>query len=61
MEIAVQVNGKIRGKLMVPVDMTREQAQETLPALDEVKVMLGGKQIVKLIFVPGRLLNLVVK
>ncbi len=60
-EIAVQVNGKIRGKLMVPVDMTREQAQETLPALDEVKVMLGGKQIVKLIFVPGRLLNLVVK
>ncbi len=60
-EIAVQVNGKIRGKLMVPVDMTREQAQETLPALDEVKTMLGGKQIVKLIFVPGRLLNLVVK
>jgi len=60
-EIAVQVNGKIRGKLMVPVDMTREQAQETLPALDEVKAMLGGKQIVKLIFVPGRLLNLVVK
>ncbi len=60
-EIAVQVNGKIRGRIMVPVDMTREQAQETLPTLDEVKALLGDKQIVKLIFVPGRLLNLVVK
>ncbi len=60
-EIGVQINGKVRGKLMVPVNMTREQAQEELPKLDEVKALVGDKQIVKLIFVPGRLLNIVVK
>ena len=60
-EIGVQINGKVRGKLMVPVNMTREQAQEELPKLDEIKALIGDKQIVKLIFVPGRLLNVVVK
>ena len=60
-EIAVQLNGKVKGKLMVPVTMTREEAQATLPNSDEVKRLIGDKQIVKCIYVPGRLLNLVVK
>ena len=60
-EIAVQVNGKVRGKLMIPTATTRESAQEELPKLDSVKALVGDKQIVKVIFVPGRLLNLVVK
>ena len=60
-EIAVQLNGKVKGKLMVPITMTREEAQATLPDSDEVKRLIGDKQIVKCIYVPGRLLNLVVK
>ena len=60
-EIAVQLNGKVKGKLMVPVTMTREEAQAALPGSDEVKRLVGDKQIVKCIYVPGRLLNLVVK
>ena len=60
-EIAVQLNGKVKGKLMVPVTMTKEEAQAALPASDEVKRLVGDKQIVKCIYVPGRLLNLVVK
>ena len=60
-EIAVQLNGKVKGKLMVPVTLTREAAQEELPRLDAVKALVGDKQIVKCIYVPGRLLNLVVK
>jgi leucyl-tRNA synthetase len=60
-EIAVQLNGKVKGKLMVPVTMTREEAQAALPDSDEVKRLVGDKQIVKCIYVPGRLLNLVVK
>ena len=60
-EIAVQLNGKVKGKLMIPADMTRETAQEELPKLPEVQKLTEGKQIVKVIFVPGRLLNLVVK
>ncbi|MBR4537806.1 MAG: leucine--tRNA ligase [Clostridia bacterium] len=60
-EIAVQLNGKVKGKLMVPITMTRETAQEELPKLDAVKALIGDKQIVKCIYVPGLLLNLVVK
>ena len=60
-EIAVQINGKVKGKLMVPVTLTKEEAQAELPNKDEVKKLIGDKQIVKCIYVPGRLLNLVVK
>ena len=60
-EIAVQLNGKVRGKLMIPTTLTRESAQEELPRLPAVQALVGDKQIVKVIFVPGRLLNLVVK
>ncbi len=57
----MQLNGKVKGKLMVPITMTRETAQEELPKLEEVQKLIAGKQIVKCIYVPGRLLNLVVK
>ena len=60
-EIAVQLNGKVRGKLMVPREMSREQAESELPGWPEVQRLLDGKQVIKLIFVPGRLLNLVVR
>ena len=60
-EIAVQVNGKVRGKLMIPITMTRESAQEELPKLPAVQQIVGDRQIVKVIFVPGRLLNIGVK
>ena len=59
-EIAVQINGKIRGRIMVPAGLTREQA-DTLREHPEVVKAIGDKQIVKFIFVPGRLLNIVVK
>ena len=60
-EIAVQVNGKVKGKLMIPATLTRESAQEELPKLPQVQKIVDGRQIVKVIFVPGRLLNIVVK
>jgi len=60
-EIAVQLNGKVKGKLMVPAALTKEAAQEELPKKDSVKALIGDRQIVKCIYVPGRLLNLVVK
>ena len=59
-EIAIQINGKIRGRIMVPADLTREQA-DTLRDQPDVVKAVGDKQIVKFIFVPGRLLNIVVK
>ena len=60
-EIALQINGKVRGRLMVPSTMTREEGEKTLPRNPDVVRFTEGKSIVKIIFVPGRLLNLVVK
>ncbi len=60
-EIAVQVAGKVRGRIFVSPDMTAEQAATALPVLPEIQEIVGDRQIVKVIFVPGRLCNLIVK
>jgi len=60
-EIAVQVGGKVRGHIRVHPDMTNEQAQKELPQRADVQAFIGDKALVKLIFVPGRLCNLIVK
>ncbi|MBQ9251093.1 MAG: leucine--tRNA ligase [Clostridia bacterium] len=60
-EIAVQINGKVRGRIHIPADLTRESAEKELPENPEVQKLTTGKQIVKVVFVPGRLLNIVVK
>lgn len=60
-EIAVQVCGKVRGRVMVPADMTREQAEKELPGHPDLQKYLSGKTLTKLIFVPGRLVNLIVR
>ncbi|MEG0268856.1 MAG: leucine--tRNA ligase [Clostridia bacterium] len=60
-EIGVQVNGKVRGRMMVSPDLTREQAERELPLHEEIKQLVGEQTIVKVIYVPGRLCNLIVK
>ena len=60
-EIAIQINGKVRGRIMIDPDMTREQAEKELPNNKEVQSIVGGRAVVKLIFVPGRLCNIIVK
>jgi leucyl-tRNA synthetase len=60
-EIAVQVNGKVRGKIRIPAEAGQETAQKSALAEPRVAENLAGKQIVKVVFVPGRLLSFVVK
>ncbi len=60
-EIALQINGKVRGKLMVPSTLSREEGEKILIDHPAVAAGIAGKTVVKLVFVPGRLLNLVVK
>ena len=60
-EIALQINGKVRGKLMVPSALTKEEGEKALLANPAVLSYIEGKTIVKAIFVPGRLFNLVVR
>ena len=59
-EIAVQINGKVRGRVTVPAGMSREQAERELPQLPEVQRLIAGKTVKKIVCVPGRLLNVVV-
>ncbi|MBQ6646211.1 MAG: class I tRNA ligase family protein, partial [Clostridia bacterium] len=58
-EIAVQVNGKVRCRVMVPSDLTRETANDYVSALPEVAKLLEGKTAKKMVYVPGRLFNIV--
>ncbi|MBR4429652.1 MAG: leucine--tRNA ligase, partial [Clostridia bacterium] len=59
-EVALQINGKVRGRVMVPSDLTRENAEEYFRGNEEVIKLLDGKQPKKLIYVPGRLFNIVI-
>ncbi len=60
-EVPIQINGKVKTKIRVAADASKETIAETALADDKVKTMLDGKTIVKQIVVPGRLVNLVVK
>jgi leucyl-tRNA synthetase len=60
-EIVVQINGKIRGRLTVPADSTEDQIKQLALADEKVKAALEGKQIVKVIVVKGKLVNIVVR
>ena len=60
-EIAVQINGKIRGKLMVSSDLDAHEGQQQLAQHEEVIRLLGGMAVVRLFYVPGRLLSIVAR
>ena len=58
--VVVQVNGKVRGKITVPVDATEQQVRERAAQEHLVAKYLEGVTVRKVIYVPGKLLNLVV-
>ncbi len=60
-EIPVQVNGKLRGLVVVPAGATNDQVEQAALADAKVKAAIAGKQIVKKIVVPKKLVNIVVK
>ena len=60
-EVVVQINGKIRDKMMIAADLTPQQMQEVALANDRIKELTEGKQVVKVIAVPKKLINIVVK
>ncbi len=57
--LIVQVNGKVRGRIEVAADIGEEEAKETALADENVRRHLEGKEIRRLIYVPGRLVNIV--
>jgi leucyl-tRNA synthetase len=61
LELPVQVNGKLRGRITVPADATEDDLVAAALAEPKVAAAIQGKTIVKKIVVPGKLVNLVVK
>jgi leucyl-tRNA synthetase len=60
-EVVVQVNGKLRGRLHVPFGTNTKELETLAQADDKVKPFVDGKQVVKIVVVPDKLVNIVVK
>ncbi len=60
-EIAIQVTGKIRARVEIDVSMPQDAVIEMAKKLEEIAPLLEGKTIVKQVYVPGKLVNIVVK
>lgn len=60
-EIAIQINGKIRNKINVKADIEEEELKNIVLNNDKLKDYINGKVVVKFVYVPNRLVNIVVK
>lgn len=60
-EIVVQINGKIKARIELAANLDKAGTEEAVMANDDVKALIEGKNVVKVIAVPGKLVNIVVK
>jgi len=60
-EIPVQVNGKLRGRIRIPAGSDQEAARAIALADQGIAAQMEGKQVVKVVFIPDRMINFVVK
>lgn len=60
-EIVIQLNGKVREKMVVPVDISNEDLEKLAMSNEKVREMIEGKNIRKIIAVSGKLVNIVVQ
>ena len=60
-EIALQVNGKLKSKLMIPADVAKDEVLALAKNNEKIKEILADKTIVKEIYVPGKIVNIVVR
>lgn len=58
-EIPVQINGKLRGKVTVPAEIDKTTLEQTVLADEKIQALIAGKTIRKVIVVPGKLVNIV--
>ncbi|MDA8217569.1 MAG: leucine--tRNA ligase [Dehalococcoidales bacterium] len=59
--LVVQVNGRVRDRLSVPVSITEEDARTMALGSDQVRRFLDGKKVANVVYVPGRLVNIVAR
>jgi len=58
-ELAVQVAGKVRARMDVPVDATEDEVRSAALSLDRIREILGGAEPKRVLVVPGRLVNII--
>ncbi|MGQ9678892.1 MAG: leucine--tRNA ligase [bacterium] len=61
MEIPVQVNGKLRGRVVVSRSSGEEEVKKAALKNEDVLVYLAGKEVVRVVYIPGRIVNIVVR
>ncbi|MBR5157731.1 MAG: leucine--tRNA ligase [Clostridia bacterium] len=60
-EIVVQVNGKVKDRITVAASLSKDEMEKAVLENDKIKALIDGKAVVKVICVPGKLVNIVVK
>jgi leucyl-tRNA synthetase len=60
-EVVVQVNGKLRGRIYAPFGTVKEELERRALADEKVRPHLDGKQVAKVIIVPDKIVNIVVR
>jgi len=60
-EIVLQINGKVREKIVVPVGLTPRELEEKALGQEKVQALIAGKEVVKVICVPQKLVNIVIR
>ena len=60
-ELVVQVNGKLRAKITAPAGLADEKARELALADPKIREVLSGRELVKVVVVQGKLVNIVIK
>lgn len=60
-EIIIQVNGKLRGKIILDVNISKDEVIKKAKNVEKVKYFIDGKEIIKEIFIPNKLINFVIK
>ncbi len=60
-EIVAQINGKVKDKIMIPANISREEMEKVALENEKIVALIEGKQVVKVICVPGKLVNIVVR
>ena len=60
-DIVLQVNGKVRSRVMAPLNASKDELENLALADERVKSLTEGKAIIKIVAVPGKLVNVVVK
>ena len=61
MELAVQVNGKVRDRIVVPADASEEDVRVAALASEKVAAHLAGLEVAKVVVIPGKLVSVVAK